>query len=163
MENYWKWSKDGSGSQAYDTYPYEGKTKKCRNQDNEKVSKVASCKDIKSVDDMKLAIQDGPMTVAVAAGNWCWRYYEAGVLSSANECPSSEDDLDHGVVVVGLHTTGYEEFGETVCRKATKRERRNKECLGEDEEISSNKRGNRPNRRCCRWVPDIYESNYWVI
>ena len=151
MENYWQWSKDGSGSQPYETYPYQGKDKNCRYQDNDKISKAASCADIKSVDDMKMAIQDGPMTIAVAADNWCWRYYDAGVLSSANNCPSSEWALDHGVVIVGLHTKGYD-IGETVCRRATWRERRNKQCAGDDEELSPNKRGNRKNRRCCRWV-----------
>lgn len=43
------------------------------------------------------------MTIAVAAGNSCWRYYNAGVLSKANNCPTS---IDHGVVVVGLHIPG---------------------------------------------------------
>ena len=52
------------------------------------------------VADMTTKIQSGPMSIAVAAGNNCWRYYESGILSKDNNCPT---DLDHGVVVVGLN------------------------------------------------------------
>ena len=49
---------------------------------------------------MKAALQNGPASIAVAAGNDCWRFYESGVLTEDNNCPTA---LDHGVVVVGLH------------------------------------------------------------
>ena len=49
---------------------------------------------------MKSRLAEGPMTIAVAAGNDCWRYYESGVLSSEHNCPTS---VDHGVVIVGVH------------------------------------------------------------
>ena len=49
--------------------------------------------------DMKSELQNGPMSIAVAAGNNCWRYYESGILSEENNCPGG---LDHGVVIVGL-------------------------------------------------------------
>ena len=53
-----------------------------------------------NVPDMIDAIQNGPVSIAVSAGNDCWRYYKSGVLTAANNCPKN---LDHGVVVVGLH------------------------------------------------------------
>lgn len=36
--------------------------------------------------------------------NDCWRYYESGILSAANNCPGIEkySDLNHGVVAVAL-------------------------------------------------------------
>jgi len=49
---------------------------------------------------MKAALQNGPASIAVAAGNDCWRFYESGVLTEDNNCPTA---LDHGVVVVCLH------------------------------------------------------------
>ena len=49
---------------------------------------------------MKAAIQDGPLSIAVNASPDCWQFYNEGVISSANGCPTS---LNHGVVVVGLH------------------------------------------------------------
>ena len=52
---------------------------------------------------MKEQLQKGPLSIAVSAGNSCWRYYESGILSKENNCPTG---LDHGVVIVGLEDTG---------------------------------------------------------
>ena len=76
---------------------------------------------------MKKAIMNGPASIAVSAGNDCWRYYESGVLTEDNYCPTW---LDHGVVVVGLHVADgtpkpdREDFDEDYtmhrrCKKAT--------------------------------------------
>ena len=46
------------------------------------------------------------MSVAVHAGGDCWRYYESGILSKANNCKGDEWNLDHGVAVVGLVESG---------------------------------------------------------
>ena len=43
------------------------------------------------------------MSIAVAAGNDCWRYYKSGILSEENNCPTG---LDHGVAIVGLNESG---------------------------------------------------------
>jgi len=43
------------------------------------------------------------MTIAVAAGNSCWRWYESGILTTDMNCPTS---IDHGVVIVGLVKAG---------------------------------------------------------
>ena len=52
---------------------------------------------------MKNVLQTGPLSIAVAAGNSCWRYYKSGILSKANNCPGG---IDHGVAIVGLDETG---------------------------------------------------------
>lgn len=39
----------------------------------------------------------------MAAGNDCWRFYESGILSSANNCPI---DHDFDTVIVGIDRTG---------------------------------------------------------
>lgn len=42
------------------------------------------------------------MTVAVAAGNNCWRFYTSGILSESDLCPTWRD---HGVTLVA-YTAG---------------------------------------------------------
>ena len=42
------------------------------------------------------------MTVAVAAGNNCWRWYTSGILSESDSCPTWRD---HGVTLVA-YTAG---------------------------------------------------------
>ena len=51
-------------------------------------------------------LQSGPMTIAVASGNSCWRYYEGGVLDSSYKCPYYW--IDHAVTVVGLTSETFE-------------------------------------------------------
>jgi len=102
MEDYWDWNINGTGSQAYDGYPYEAIDGNCRNQNNTKISKVDDYYFIDNVPDMLEAIQEGPLVIGVVARGACWRFYKSGVLSSANNCPS-RGVLDHGVVIVGVH------------------------------------------------------------
>lgn len=100
------------------------------------------------------------MTVAVAAGNDCWRYYSGGVLTSANNCPTS---LDHAVALVGMdYETITETTGgstETTCRKATREERRYRQCPGDAYYRS---------KKCCETVTVDAETTtrtvpYWLI
>ena len=44
-------------------------------------------------------LQDGPLSIAVSAGNECWRWYTGGILSEKDNCSTS---IDHGVALVGL-------------------------------------------------------------
>ena len=59
---------------------------------------------------MRTEIQNGPLSTAVHADNDCWRFYESGILSSANNCVEDVNwdtyALDHGVVIVGLEESG---------------------------------------------------------
>ena len=59
---------------------------------------------------MKDQIQKGPMSLGVVAGGGCWQFYESGILSAANNCPSSFDELDHGVAAVGLEESGEQPY-----------------------------------------------------
>ena len=64
------------------------------------------------------------MTLAVSAGNACWRFYKEGVLTLDDNCPTRPD---HAVVAVGLET---ETVSEKTCRRAKRKERKAKECNG---------------------------------
>ena len=82
----------------------------CRNQDDKKIESRADLSAIRSLHDvseMKSEIQNGPISIAVAAGNDCWRYYQKGILSKDNNCPGG---IDHGVVIVGLDETGVQPY-----------------------------------------------------
>ena len=108
MPNYWRMSAN-IGSQANETYKYEGKDGECRNQTGKMIesrAKADTIQTITGVANMKDQIQKGPMSLAVAASGGCWQFYESGILSGANNCPSSFDELDHGVVAVGLEESG---------------------------------------------------------
>ena len=89
-------------------------------------------------------LKAGPMSIGVAAGNSCWRYYESGVLSSANNCPTS---LDHGVAVVGIHYPEKEEEEQfrRKCRVASPDEVAAGECIRQDETLEG--------KSCCRYFP----------
>ena len=104
MSNYWKMSAE-IGSQANETYEYEAQNGSCRNQQGKMIESRAKASSVKMVDvaDMKDELQKGPMSIAVAAGNDCWRYYQSGILSADNNCPTG---LDHGVAIVGLNESG---------------------------------------------------------
>ena len=174
MEDYWEWSRKGSGSQAAETYPYEARDKKCRNQSNAKISQIKSYGEISGVDKMLEKIQEGPLVIGVTAGGRCWRFYKSGVLTSANRCPNRR--LDHGVMITGVHKAGKSDslpvalgadrLGKTVCRRAKKKERRRKKCDGADEELGPNRRGRR-NRLCCKETedeePEEQGQDYWII
>jgi len=102
------------------------------------------------------------MTVAVGAGNSCWRFYESGVLTADHECPTS---IDHGVVLVGLKEAEVQY--ERTCRKGNWRERKALQCEGYPEEkLEPNNQGT-PNRHCCTYTPidngDITNQSYWII
>jgi len=66
-------------------------------------AKESSIKKLNGITEMKKELQNGPVSIAVSAGNSCWRYYESGILSKANNCPTG---LDHGVAIVGLVDSG---------------------------------------------------------
>ena len=109
MSNYWKMSA-GAGSQPNSTYPYEARDGACRHQSGKTIASRAimnSIEYVRGVSAMKNALQVGPLSIAVAAGNSCWRYYSSGILSKENNCPTG---IDHGVAVVGLVDSGDQPY-----------------------------------------------------
>ena len=89
MDAYYKMS-ERIGSQSEIDYPYEAAANPlCRNQEGKKIiSRATYYENMYEVPEMKKAILNGPVSIAVAAGNDCWRYYESGVLTAANNCPT---------------------------------------------------------------------------
>jgi len=73
------------------------------------------------IEDIKQKLQEGPMTIAVGAGNNCWYGYRSGILSAEDNCPTG---LDHAVVVVGLgvesteHTVTTPDVYKTKCKRS---------------------------------------------
>lgn len=104
MSNCWAFSEE-KGLQTEKDYPYEYTDNSCRNQNNKRIaSKSIGSGFLDTADDIAHdLIVYGPVSIAVSAGNDCWQFYDGGILSSANNCPTS---IDHGVVVVGIDRTG---------------------------------------------------------
>ena len=100
MSNCWAYSEE-HGSQTEKDYPYEAADGACRHQTNKRIASksIGSGWLDTPADIAHDLIVYGPVSIAVAAGNDCWQFYDGGILSSANNCPTS---LDHGVVVVGI-------------------------------------------------------------
>lgn len=137
MARYWNFSR-ANGSMSNDDYPYvdlyfrsTDPVQLCAHDDNKIISRAGKSGQISgTVGDAVNKLMDGPLTMAVAAGNDCWRYYKEGVLTSANGCPTS---LDHAVVAVGIDTEtvvvpGTEGETKRTCRKAKRSERRARTC-----------------------------------
>ena len=108
MGNCWEFSYE-HGLQFEEDYPYEFASGDCRNQTNKRIaSRTLDYGYLDTAEDIAYdLVVYGPVSIAVSAGNDCWQFYESGILSSANNCPTS---IDHGVVVVGIDRTGDTPF-----------------------------------------------------
>ena len=125
MNRYWNFSR-AQGSMAYDDYEYTGEDGTCEHDATKIIARAGESGQITtSITDAKKQLQQGPMTVAVAAGNSCWRYYDTGIIDSTDRCPRR---IDHAVVVVGLGNESYERTVTTPdryswkCKRMTSRE-----------------------------------------
>ena len=99
MEYYWDFSRD-NGSMTDEDYPYTARDEDCKHVDSEAVVRSGNMLSLSGdIQDLKEELQNGPFTIAVAAGNSCWFGYEGGIISYRDNCPVW---LDHAVVVVGL-------------------------------------------------------------
>ena len=106
MARYWNFSRD-NGSMSAEDYPYvdfnfmsSDRPHECAHKDSNIVARAGKSGQITtSVGAAVIKLQDGPLTMAVSAGNDCWRYYKSGVLTSAHGCPTG---LNHAAVAVGV-------------------------------------------------------------
>ena len=105
MSNYWKMSKE-IGSQTNEDYEYEAEDGYCRHQKNKVIASkmkdwgwVTYSGTYSNVKRIATQLQSGPLSIAVSAGNHCWRWYESGILSYKDRCPTK---IDHGAALVGL-------------------------------------------------------------
>ena len=96
MMNCWFESKTYGLRRACD-YPYTGVYGSCKRY-NGSAASHADCWDKISYTSATSELQNGPLAIAVAAGNDCWRYYSSGILKSSDGCPTWRD---HAVVIVG--------------------------------------------------------------
>lgn len=75
------------------------------------------------------------MTIALAAGNNTFRYFDEGMLTMDDNCPTS---IDHAVVITGYimesmsTTTTEQTVVDTECYRASRNERRARSCDASD-------------------------------
>ena len=108
MARYWNFSRD-HGSMSYEDYPYVDfgfrsgdEVHECRHDDEKIVARAGDSGQITtSIGAAVIKLQDGPLTMAVSAGNDCWRYYKSGILTSAMRCPT---EMDHAAVAVAVES-----------------------------------------------------------
>lgn len=100
MDDGFQYIIESKGLELEQDYPYEGVTNSCRVNSNNllgtKKVKVQSCIDVPEDEDVMSVVLTyiGPVSVAVNAGPF--QMYSSGVLNV-----TCDDDLDHGVTVVG--------------------------------------------------------------
>ena len=86
-------------------YPYtsgDGKTSTSKYDHSKGVGRVGGFKQVAqdSVTDMKAALMNGPVSIAIEADQKIFMSYQTGVLTS----PACGTKLDHGVLAVGYGT-----------------------------------------------------------
>ena len=104
--NAWKWL-ENSMTMAEEDYPYtsgdDGRETKCAYDESKGVTYVSSYKQVsKDTESIKAAIEIGPVSVAVSAGNDVFRNYQSGIVTEDDGCPTR---VDHAIQAVGY---GYE-------------------------------------------------------
>lgn len=94
------------GIDSESSYPYEGRTKKCRFQANKVAfsDKGAALLSLGDEQQLKEVVAKfGPVAVAIDASSFWFQLYRHGVYVN-RRCKSGEHQLDHGVLVVGYGT-----------------------------------------------------------
>ena len=102
---YWDFSMD-HGSMLEEDYPYKGKDRDCQHDEDKIAVRAGDYTYIEGdIENAKIALQNGPLSVGVSASRRCWSDYKSGILSEADNCPTS---VDHLVVIVGIGTEPVE-------------------------------------------------------
>lgn len=102
----WKWNKTNK-TMTEESYPYTsgttGDETACVYDADVGVTLVADYGQVaEDTDSIKARLEEGPVSVAVAAGNNVFRNYTSGIVTEADGCPTN---LDHAIQAVGY---GYE-------------------------------------------------------
>lgn len=103
MANAFRYIRENHGVDTENSYPYEAHDDRCRFKNKTVGADDKGYVEIPSGDEKKLmqaiAIR-GPVSVAIDASQDSFRLYTGGVYNEPN-CGNSEENLDHGVLVVG--------------------------------------------------------------
>lgn len=85
------------------SYPYLASEESCRVKEQKIRGTMTSYRNIEegNEDDLKAAVFEGPVSVAIDARGTAFQFYQSGVYMN-DEC--SPVDLDHGVLAVGWGT-----------------------------------------------------------
>ena len=89
-------------------YPYKAQDLSCRYSKSYGQVYATKYRNVKpdSKDNIKRALQDGPVSVSVQANQDSFMHYTGGILT-ANACPGSR--LDHAILAVGWDTDAFGE------------------------------------------------------
>lgn len=103
MENAFKYIRDNSGVDTENSYPYEARDDKCRFKNKTIGATDKGYIEIPSESELTLTkaiALKGPVSVAIDASQESFHLYKSGVYDEPN-CGNLEENLDHGVLVVG--------------------------------------------------------------
>ena len=97
MDNAFSYEMDHGACSEYN-YPYTAEGGKCKECTPEVF--ITTCYDIQPNNQLQLkqAVRNGPVSVAIEADTKAFQSYESGILTSDYKCGNN---LDHGVLIVG--------------------------------------------------------------
>jgi len=105
MDYGFKYIMDNAGIDTEEDYPYTARNGVCNTAKAARhAATVSSYQDVtpQSLEQMKLAVAKGPVSIAVEADKTAFQHYKSGVLDNALGCGTK---LDHGVLTVGYDDT----------------------------------------------------------
>lgn len=107
MDDAFNWIIKNGGIAAESAYPYNGKDGSCSSSGKTNVAKLSKFVDVPqgSQAQLKAAVAQQPVAVAVEADQLSWQFYFGGVLTMF--CGKN---LDHGVLAVGYGTDNGSDF-----------------------------------------------------
>lgn len=106
MDNAFQYVKENGGLDTEESYPYHAKQEKCHFNKKTIGSKCSGYVDVQSGDEEALrdaVAQNGPVSVAIDATEGKFMLYKDGIFVD-DTCNNGQEDLDHGVLVVGYGT-----------------------------------------------------------
>lgn len=113
MDNAFEYIKSNNGLDTEDSYPYHAKQEKCHFKSQNVGATLTGYVDVASGDEeaLKEAVATiGPVSIAIDVTEDKFMLYKEGVLVD-DSCSNGEDDLNHGVLVVGYGNNGTSQLG----------------------------------------------------
>ncbi|XP_058793221.1 cathepsin L-like [Phymastichus coffea] len=107
MQYAFNYIKDNKGIDTEKTYPYEASEEYCRYDPRNSGAEDVGFVDIRTGDEQQLmeaVATIGPIAVAMDASHLSFQNYRSGIYYEP-KCKNKNDDLDHGVLIVGYGTT----------------------------------------------------------